>query len=208
MDTSIQLGSFVFAGLEVPQQINFGGEQRLVQHDLIGGVRVIDSLGKSDIDITWSGLMYGSNALARATSLNQLRAQGNKLTLNWFNLNYVVVIQNFVANTEKYFQVTYTITLRVISDGANPTQSTNLIGFNEAINNDMATVNTIAAKVNIPAVTAAVAPLATAVAAVPTFNGATQATTAPVTSLLSNAISAVESAYTFIKNELFGTSAP
>lgn len=204
MDTTIQLGSFVFSDLEVPQQINFGGMQQLVQHDLIGGVRVVDALGASDSDITWSGLMTGPSALARAQAINQLRASGQKLSLKWFNLNYNVVIQNFQANTERFYQVTYTITLRVISDGANPVSTQNLQGFNEAINNDLATATAITSQVNIPGVNATMNVLAGAIHAVSSFNGASPSAIATITVPLNNAIGAVQTALLAPQVNLFG----
>ncbi len=193
VDTVIQLGDFTFQDFEIPEKINFGGSQQLVQHDLIGGGRVIDALGKNDLDITWSGLFTGPQAITRAQQLNTMRANGNQIKLTWFNFNYDVVIQNFEAQTERFYQVTYTITLRVLLDGANPNSALNLIGFNEAINNDLKTANTLTDNIDEPTITSAVANVNTAVAAVPTFNGASPATIAPVTSSLDIAISAVKS---------------
>src|SRR5690606_29293851 len=100
MDTLVKLGDFVFRDFEIPDYINFGGQQQLVQHDLIGGSRVIDSLGKNDSDISWSGLITGNDALERAEQLNLMRSQGQPLTLTWFNLNFNVVIQNLNLRTE------------------------------------------------------------------------------------------------------------
>lgn len=206
MDTQIQLGDFVFQDLEIPEKINFGGSQQLVQHNLIGGGRVIDALGKNDIDITWSGLMTGPSALLRAQTLNKMRADGKQIQLKWFNLYFDVVIQNFEAQTEKYYQVTYTINLRVVKDGANPNSPQNLIGFNEAIRNDFNTANTIAQSVAIPAVTSAMDSVSTAIGNVSTFNGASPATISTVNTPLDTAILAVQNAYTDVKIALFGDS--
>jgi hypothetical protein len=211
MDTLIQLTSangtsFVFQNLEIPEDINFGGEQKLVQHNLIGGNRVIDSLGKNDIDITWKGRMYGSDALTRAQSLNQLRAGGQQLVLNWFTLSYNVVIQNFVSYTERYYNVRYEITLKVISDGANPLNIHSLVGFNEAINGDLTTANQLAANVNNSSVNSSMQTLTSAIQAVPTFNGAAPSLIATITAPLNSAISAVEAAIAPLANRLFGTS--
>ena len=206
MDTKIQLGTFVFQDLEIPEKINFGGTQQLVQHDLIGGNRVIDSLGQSDIDISWSGLMTGSTALPRAQQLNQLRAAGQQLNLTWFSLNYVVVIQNFVSYTERFYQVGYEIVLRVIKDGSNPIASQNLVGFSEAVTGDFNTANTIASGLAITALNSAMTSLNTAISAVSTFSNATPATIATVQTPLSSAINAVDAAITPISARLFGTN--
>lgn len=215
MDTQIQLGSFIFQDLEIPEYINFGGTQQLVQHDLIGGNRVIDAMGKSDVDIQWSGLMTGPTALQRAQQLNQLRVAGQQLTLQWFNLNYNVVIQNFVSRTERFYQVSYDITLRVIADGANPVTTLNLVGFNEAVNSDLTTANNLTsniaatntnAGINTQPVTAAVTALTTAVAAVPTLNGASPGIIAAIESYANTALTAVTTALKSAEDFLFGSS--
>lgn len=211
MDTLIQLTSangtnFVFQNLEIPEDINFGGAQQLVQHNLIGGNRVIDSLGKNDIDITWTGRMVGSDALTRAQALNQLRAGGQQLVLNWFTLSYNVVIQNFVSYTERYYNVRYEITLKVISDGANPINTNSLVGFNEAINGDLTTANQLAANVNNSSVNSSMQTLTSAIQAVSSFNGASPSLLATITVPLNNAISTVQQAITPYAERLFGTS--
>lgn len=207
MDTVIQLGDFAFQGLEVPEKINFGGEQLIVKHQLIGGVRILDAMGQDDSDISWSGLMTGTNALARAQTLNQIRASGQKISLKWFNLNYTVIIKSFVADTEKFFQVAYTITLMVVEDNTTPATAQNLIGFNEAIKDDMATVDRITAGLSIPSITDAVLNVNKKVAAVPTFNGADDTTTAPVKSAIDEAIAAVKKAINGYSQSIFGVNA-
>lgn len=207
MDTTIQLGSFVFQGLEIPEKINFGGSQQLAQHDLIGGNRVVDAIGKSDIDISWSGLMTGSTALTRAQQINQLRVAGKQIQLKWFNLIYNVIIQNFISYTERYYQVSYEIVLRVITDGSNPVSKTNLTGFNQAIANDAAQATKISNNLNISTVVTAINTLNAAIAAVPTLNGADPATIKTVLMPLTSAITAVKTAITPISQRLFGTNA-
>ena len=55
-DTVLTLGDFEFARYEIPEQITFGGDQRLVVHELVGGTRVIDAMGRADAPLEWSGL--------------------------------------------------------------------------------------------------------------------------------------------------------
>lgn len=191
MDTIIKLGDFEFKDMEIPEKINFGGSQQLSQHNLIGGGRVIDALGKNDMDITWSGLFTGQDALSRVQQLNKMRADGQQLSLTWFNLKYNVIIQNLEAQTERYYQVAYTITLRVILDGTNPNSAINLIGFNEAIHNDFAGANALAESLDDPNITSTMSVLNTAIDAVATFNGASPATIATITAPLNAAIDAV-----------------
>lgn len=206
MDTIIQLGDFKFQNLEIPEKINFGGAQQLAQHNLIGGGRVIDAMGKNDLDITWSGLFTGPDALTRAQQLNKMRADGKQLKLTWFNLNYDVIIQNFEAQTERFYQVTYTLTLRVILDGTNPNSAINLIGFNEAINNDFSTADAISNEINDPRINGTMDSLATAIGSVQTFNGASPSIISVVTDPLNAAIDAVSDYINAIGTALFSKS--
>jgi hypothetical protein len=63
--TRITLGGIVFEAFEVPEQIEFGGRQRMAIHDLPGGGRVIDVLGPTDSDLVFSGIFSGSGAGTR-----------------------------------------------------------------------------------------------------------------------------------------------
>jgi hypothetical protein len=59
---------FLFSKLEIPSKINFGGKQNLVTHELIGGNRVIDAMGKSDSALAWSGMFTASGRQAAANT--------------------------------------------------------------------------------------------------------------------------------------------
>jgi len=47
-DTTVNLGAFQFALFEIPEKIHWGGSQRTAVHELVGGKRVIDAMGRSD----------------------------------------------------------------------------------------------------------------------------------------------------------------
>ena len=51
--SAYSLGSVSFRSFEVPATINVGGAQRLAVHRLLGGIRVIDALGRDDSDISF-----------------------------------------------------------------------------------------------------------------------------------------------------------
>ena len=159
------------------------------------GNRQIDALGKDDNEIQWSGLITGPNALARAQQLNTMRAAGQQLNLTWFNLNYVVLIDSLICNTEKFYQIRYDISLTVLKDGANPINTQNLVGFNEAINSDLATANSLATSIGNAAVTAAVNNVVTASNNVGTFDGASPSALIPVQAAVSSAIATIQDKY-------------
>ena len=61
----------------------------LARH-LIGGQRVIDTLGPDDEDIQWSGRFFGAGALSTCLALDSLRAAGQVLPLSYAGMGYTV----------------------------------------------------------------------------------------------------------------------
>ena len=115
-DLTLKLGSFQFEGLEIPESLPFGGSQRLAVHDLVGGTRVIDSMGAFTGPIEWSGWLLGETAMDRARALDDLRQQGNDLLLKWHEIAYQVVIREFRADFQRFYKIPYHITCEVVSD--------------------------------------------------------------------------------------------
>jgi hypothetical protein len=116
MNGTLLLGPVVFLDFEVPEQIGFGGAQRLAVHRLPGGGRVIDALGRDDADIGWSGIFSGPDAADRARLLDILRAQGQVLPLTWDAFYYSVVIARFEAQYVHTNWVTYRLVCTVLRD--------------------------------------------------------------------------------------------
>jgi len=117
-DTTLLLGPVVFRDFEIPEHINFGGAQRLAVHELPGGARVIDTLGRDDADIVFSGIFTGTDAMLRARALDELRALGTVLALTWDVLTYSVVIKSFTALYQRAEWIPYHITCTVLRDEA------------------------------------------------------------------------------------------
>lgn len=92
---TLTLGSVGFQDFEVPEKITWGGEQMLNVHQLVGGGRVIDSMGPSDRNLDWSGYFRGENAVSRARSIDAIRRAGAKVALRFVDFSYQVVIQRF-----------------------------------------------------------------------------------------------------------------
>ena len=90
--TGLYLGEVSFESFEIPERISFGGAQRLAVHKLIGGARVIDALGRDDQSVSWAGVLSGSNAAARARSLDVMRVVGAAESLSWDAFCYSVII--------------------------------------------------------------------------------------------------------------------
>ncbi len=114
----VTLGDVTFQDFEVPERIRFGGEQRTAVHELIGGGRVVDVLGGQPAEIGFHGIFSGTDAAARAQSLDSARAAGAVLALGWDGFFYHVVIADFEAAYEKPFWIPFRITCLAVSDSA------------------------------------------------------------------------------------------
>jgi hypothetical protein len=174
VDTVLTLGSFVFQNMEIPEDLNLGGEQSLNIHKLIGGQRVIDALGSDEGEISWEGLMLGSDAYNRALQLDSMRAQGQPLNFSVFSSQYNVVISKFSFSPNRFYNVNYKISLAVIQNLSVQTGITNIPSFNDQINADLTSANTIASATSIISLISSMTNLNNAVSAVPDFDTASQ----------------------------------
>ena len=172
-DTTLQLGAFAFAGNEIPEKIAFGGSQRNAVHELIGGIKVVDAMGRADSDLTWSGIFVGSSAVDRARYLDTQRVLGAALALTWGEFSYSVLIADFRAEYERFYQIPYTITCLVIADLANPTTSITPPSLDAVTPVDMASATSLGTSIGDSSLNSLLVTLGTAIAAVPSFANVT-----------------------------------
>lgn len=194
------LGPVKFANYEIPSSINFGGAQALAVKQLVGGQRIVDAMGRLDDDIHFSGLFFGENAAFRAKFLDSLRVLGTPLPLTWSTFNYQVVIKDFKANFERYYQIPYSITLQVIQDLNKPFPLLLPVAFNDAILLAMTEANDLAALINSNDINTQLTLLQSAINAVPDFNVATSAQIASVMGPLNAAIGATNTTISTLMN--------
>jgi hypothetical protein len=97
-EPAVTLGGIGLFGMEVPATMPWGGQQRLVVHELIGGGRVVDVMGAVPDDISWSGSFTGPDAVDRALAIDDLRQAGAQIQLLWATFSYDVVIKSFSAD--------------------------------------------------------------------------------------------------------------
>ena len=115
----LALGSIIFTNFSTPERMPFGGEHCMNVHKLIGGQRVVDTMGPDDRDIRWSGVFWGDNALNTAQELDALRVQGSPLGLSWGGGAYTVVIKSFVPDVRRLpMCVDYSIECVISSRGS------------------------------------------------------------------------------------------
>jgi hypothetical protein len=110
------LGTVAFQGFEAPEQIPFGGRQRLNVHRLMGGKRVVDAMGPDDDSIVWRGRFRGTLATLRARQLDLMRRAGRPHILTWGAFVYRVVIERFDASYEAFNEIPYSISCLVVQD--------------------------------------------------------------------------------------------
>jgi len=112
----LSLGGVDFDGFEVSGSLRFGGAQQMAVHKLIGGVRVVDVLGRDDAAVRWCGIMSGPNAGDRARILDAMRAAGAQIGLAWDAFCYDVVISDLHLTYRNPWWISYEIDCLVISD--------------------------------------------------------------------------------------------
>lgn len=173
-DTYLILGDLRFNRFEVPEHIQFGGEQALAVHELVGGKRIVDAMGRQDRALDWSGQFIGENANDRARYLNYLRIAGKPLDLIWFEYAYKVVIKSVTLDYKRAYEIPYSISCCVVEDATIPVTTLTSGGIDSAIADDMNSANTLGGLIGDGPLSTAIATLNTAIFAVSTFANAAQ----------------------------------
>lgn len=176
-DTTLVLGDFEFSRFEIPEQIPFGGEQRLNVHELVGGVRVVQAMGSSPKALEWSGYFVGIDALERAFDLDTIRKAGKQRLLTWAGLRYGVVVRSLVCEYKRMNRIPYHIQCEVVQDltGADSVQGY-IAELKQLIAEDQATANSLVSQVGDGPLSSLMGGLNTAIGAVSDFAKASQAT--------------------------------
>lgn len=175
-DVTLKLGDFEFARYEIPEKINFGGEQQLAVHELVGGIRIVDAMGRSNAPVEWSGLFQGENASLRARYLDGLRIAGKPLELTWADFRYKVVIRSFLAEYERFYQIPYRISCVVVDDLTYPIQAIADAGIDALMLYDMNTANGLGDLIGDGPLSDLLKTLDSAISAVSSFANAVQST--------------------------------
>ena len=175
-DTSLILGDLRFNRYEVPEHIQFGGDQALAVHELVGGKRIVDAMGRQDKTLEWSGQFIGENANDRARFLNNLRIAGKPLDLIWGEYAYRVLIKSAMLDYKRAYEIPYTISCCVIEDATIPVTSAPSAGIDYTISDDMNSANSLGGLIGDGPLSTALTTLNTAISAVSTFANAAQST--------------------------------
>ena len=179
-DTYLTLADLQFSRYEIPSHLSFGGEQALAIHELVGGNRIVDSMGRQDKPLEWSGVFFGDNATDRANYLNWLRIDGSQHTLTWGAYRYQVIIKSVTLDFERFYQIPYSISCVVVYDGTNMPSSSPATPIDSAIGQDLNTANTLTGSIGDGTLSGLMNTLNGAISSVSTFAHAAQSTISSV----------------------------
>ncbi|WP_315315586.1 hypothetical protein [Pantoea vagans] len=172
--TRLMLGDFEFLEFEVPEQIAIHVRQKTVQHQLIGGRRIIDVLGTEYEPLNWSGIITGPQSGERVNALERMRDAGHPVVLTLDNYRFTVVITAFKPVYEFVWRRPYSIEVAVVRNEGSPEKVDALTGaLRGLIDSDLGRGLGLADIINIDAVTQAVRNLHQAVKGVTDFAHAT-----------------------------------
>lgn len=194
MIITVTLGDFIFDHVEVPENINGGGAQATAVHQLVGGLRTVDGIGRNDSDITFSGLFQGLTAVERARYIDNLRVEGKPLTFSYASFSYTVLIKNFDFKYQIADNVSYTITLIVIKDLTSPITFALPSLFADILIEALEEALDLATFVNDGGVSGALGELSIAINGIGDLNNMTAAEISSLTSQVSGAVNAVDNA--------------
>lgn len=167
-DTILLLGDFAFKASEIPEVMPWGGDQNITTHELVGGRRVLDAMGRSDRPLEWHGIFFGADATDRARQVDAIRILGLPVVVSWDRFSYVVIVKSFHPDFSRYYQIPYSIVCEVQEDQNSPTIPSSALNVDDVVANDLASADGIVGQLNTISadVAVAMAPITAAVAAV------------------------------------------
>lgn len=175
-DTVLQLGDFSFASYEVPEELAWGGSQRISVKELIGGKRVLDCMGRSDRPLEWSGIFTGPDAAARAQFLDSLRVSGLQQDASWGQFKYQVVVREFEASYQRFYRIPYRIVCEVSLDQTQPVTQAPAPAIDSALQDDLNSASGLGGLIGDDNLSTLLGGLDTAIKSVSDFANAAQST--------------------------------
>jgi hypothetical protein len=115
-DFQIEIGDFTLQNFEEPSKITGGSSQALKEHVYPGGVRTIDTYGADPKAPVLMGRMMGPDAETRINMLETIVQQGLPVNFTYSQHSYQVVLEDLEWNFYNYYDIDYTLTIRVIVD--------------------------------------------------------------------------------------------
>lgn len=210
-DITLVLGDFTFQDFEIPEEVPFGGDQKLSIKKMLGGVRDIQALGADPRPIAWAGQFFptpdGQSALDRALTVKQMQDAAQPLALSWDELYLMVYIRAFEPDY-RFARIPYKITLEVLQDLTAPVYADAGPDADDVINGDIATTSTVTASTGDSILSGLVSGVQSAASSVKTFVGAAVSEVAPVLQAVHQAQSYVTSAISSVDSTLASVGVP
>lgn len=200
--TTVTLGDFTFKNFELPASLPFGGSQSTSVKKLPGGKRIIDVMGRDDVDISWSGMFKGINSHERAKYLDFLRNQGKPLIFTYSSFRYNVIIKTFLSEFKETY-INYNITLEVIEDLTQPIKIVFPVAFDQAIDDALTEAADIVFFLKNPGLTSAMALLQIGISEIGYFISIDKLQINTILSQVTNVESAVSGIQNTIIEQLF-----
>jgi hypothetical protein len=186
----VSLGEFIFDDWEIPTSLRFGGQQLQAVHQLVGGGRVVDVMGVSNADISWSGQFLGVDAIQRSRFVQNMLNSGLQYTFKYYDFLYNVVIKDFVCDLEASFKIPFSLTLTVVEDLTNPVTIEFPPAYSEIVQDALIEAQELSELIADPGLTAKMAALAGAIATAGDFGDSSFGAIAAVIAAAQDAISA------------------
>lgn len=201
---TLTLGDFVFPSgqmdFAVPDSIPITMRQQVVNHDLVGGVRVIDAMGTFTDPVTWSGVFNGPDTLKNGRALETLLRAGAALPLTFSDKSFLVVITEWFIDFQRPYWIPYKITCSVVSNNPQQAVAGQDADINAVIKGDVNTMSTLGGIINNSGLTSAISTLQSAVNSVSTFANAAQSTINSVLAPLAAVQAQVKTLITSVTN--------
>lgn len=203
MAVFLTLGQVTFSNYEIPERMPFGGSQMLSKKTFVGGQRQIDAMGRDDRPISWEGRFRGSSGLSRARFLDSMRISGQQYPLFYSVFNYNVVIKEFLADFERFYEIPYNITVEVISDNTQPVNTVMPVAYDDAIDSMILEMEDLANAIADPSVSSAIALLSYSVNAVPSMSNASNSVLSSIQPYIDTSQAAVSSSISSTTASIF-----
>ena len=113
---NLVLGGITFTDQEVPESIAFPVHQSVAIHELIGGKRVIQTLGTFYPTVSWSGILRYDTALSRSLALKRMEASAQPQKLTHLQDAYSVIVTQYLPTTRNRYKIEYQISVEIVSD--------------------------------------------------------------------------------------------
>ncbi len=185
-DTFVSLGGYTFSSWGVPERINGGGRQRLAIHQFIGGGRSIDVMGWVPEQIKFSGRLRGANASLSVRLLETLARVGVPVVFGYWTNRYQVVVSKLAWSFERFYEITYELTLEVLTDLTQDAWRNITLSVDGAVNSDLSYVQNVTAQV--PQLTSGIVAITATLGSIGSLRTATARRVAPVVDAVSNVI--------------------